>query len=43
LSGHMKLLDQAKASVLDVDAKSMTRLNDSPTEDAEPLAVRVNA
>ena len=43
LSGHMKLLDQAKASVLDVDAKSMTRLNDTPTEDAEPQAVRVNA
>jgi hypothetical protein len=43
LSGHMKLLDQAKASVLDVDAKSMTRLNDSPPEDAEPQAVRVNA
>ena len=43
LSGHMKLLDQAKASVLDVDAKSMTRLNDTPIEDADPLAVRVNA
>ena len=43
LSGHMKLLEQAKASVLDVDAKSMTCLNDSPTEEAEPQAVRVNA
>jgi len=43
LSGHMKLLDQAKASVLDVDAKSMTRLNDTSPEDAEPQAVRVNA
>jgi hypothetical protein len=42
LAGHIKLLDSAKASVLDVDAKSLTRLNDSATEEAVPHEVRVN-
>jgi hypothetical protein len=42
LAGHIKLLDNAKASVLDVDAKSLTRLNDSATEEAVPHEVRVN-
>jgi len=34
LSGHMKLMEQGKANVLDVEAKSMTRLNASPEPDA---------
>jgi hypothetical protein len=42
LAGHIKLLDNAKASVLDVDAKSLTRLNDSTTEEAVPHEGRVN-
>jgi len=42
LAGHIKLLDNAKASVLDVDAKSLTRLNDSATEEAVPREARVN-
>ena len=42
LAGHIKLLDNAKASVLDVDAKSLTRLNDSATEETEVHEVRVN-
>ena len=42
LSGHMKLLEQGKASVLDVDAKSMTRLNSTPEPDVQVHEVRVN-
>ena len=42
LAGHMKLLEQAKASVLDVDAKSMTRLNGEPDTAPEVHEVRVN-
>jgi hypothetical protein len=42
LAGHMKLLESAKASVLDVNAKSMTRLNDSATEETDLHEVRVN-
>ena len=37
LAGHIKLLEQGKASVLDVDAKSMTRLNSEPEPDAVPV------
>ena len=42
LSGHMKLMEQAKATVLDVEAKSMTRLNSKPEPDAQVHEVRVN-
>jgi hypothetical protein len=42
LSGHMKLMEQAKATVLDVEAKSMTRLNSEPEPDAQVHEVRVN-
>ena len=42
LSGHMKLMEQGKANVLDVEAKSMTRLNSAPEPDAEVHEVRVN-
>jgi len=42
LAGHMKLLESAKASVLDVDAKSMTRLNSQPDTVPEVHEVRVN-
>lgn len=42
LAGHMKLLDGARSSVLDVDAKSMTRLNAIPEPDAQVHEVRVN-
>jgi hypothetical protein len=34
LAGHIKLLEQSKVTVLDVDAKSMTRLNSQPEPDA---------
>jgi hypothetical protein len=34
LAGHIKLLEQSKTAVLDVDAKSMTRLNSQPEPDA---------
>ena len=42
LSGHMKLMEQGKASVLDVEAKSMTRLNASPEPDVQVHEGRVN-
>ena len=42
LAGHIKLLEQGKVNVLDVDAKSMTRLNSEPEPDAQVHEVRVN-
>jgi len=35
-------MEQGKASVLDVEAKSMTRLNSAPEPDAGVHEVRVN-